>query len=105
MSAFEANTNIANNSILEALSLNETSPVNLENSESQILCCIFCDFRTKGEKEVLQHLYMEHRLVIADVHEVSDLREYLLFWKKEFKGNKKIFVSLLALDVQQEFLF
>ena len=87
----EAKTNIANNSILEALSLSSTSTETLDNQD-EIFSCIFCEFNVPAKNEIiedktiLQHLFMQHRLVIADVNDVADLKEYLLFWKNEFKG-------------------
>ena len=87
----EEETNIANNTILEALSLNNPTPV---TEPKNVLLCIFCDHSEARDllnenKAILQHMYMEHRLVIADVNEVQDLGEYLQFWKHEFEG--KIF--------------
>jgi hypothetical protein len=85
----DENTNIARNTILEPLRLNPTATTSVE--ENILLTCIFCDhfekddFRTEN-KIILHHMYMEHRLVISDVHEVMDLKEYLKFWKNEFKG-------------------
>jgi hypothetical protein len=86
------NTNIALNTILETLSLNPTTSQDRENEQKTFLVCIFCDHaevKSKVDAEnkpILQHLFMVHRLVIADVQEVLDLSEYLNFWKMEFKG-------------------
>lgn len=87
----DESTNIACNTILETLSLNPTSPKFSGNSENVLLPCLFCDHAETKElnsenKAILQHLYMQHRLVIADVQDVHDLSEYLNFWKNEFKG-------------------
>lgn len=85
------NTNIAKNTILESLNLTPSSAKNAANEEKNILCCMFCDhteesdFRTEN-KPILQHMYMEHRLVIADVKDVLSLCEYLKFWRSQFKG-------------------
>lgn len=87
----DEDTNIAKNTILEALSLNPT-PINSSgNCENSLLSCMFCDHTEKQDfrnenKTILQHMYMEHRIVIADVKDVHDLKEYLKFWKNEFKG-------------------
>lgn len=87
----DENTNIACNTILETLSLNPTTSRNSENEVNVMLPCMFCEHEEVNEinsenKAILQHLFMQHRLVIADVHEVLDLSEYLKFWKNEFKG-------------------
>lgn len=87
----EESTNIANNTILEALSLNPSSAKTKQNEEIVDLPCIFCnhsetyDFKADN-KAILQHMFIKHRLVIADVEEVSDLPAYLSFWKDEFTG-------------------
>lgn len=82
-------TNITKNHILESLSLN-TSPETSTANEENLICC-FCDHTEKNNKgtenkTILRHLYNEHRLVISDVQEISELQEYLKFWKNEFKG-------------------
>lgn len=87
----EANTNIAKNTILETLSLRPSTSETSKDDEILFLDCIFCDHAEKLEvnrenKAILQHMFMEHRLVISDVQEVLDLREYLRFWKSEFQG-------------------
>lgn len=87
----EERSNKANNTILEALSLNPSSAKMKQNEEIIDLPCIFCnhsevyDFKADN-KAILQHMFIKHRLVIADVEEVSDLSAYLNFWKVEFKG-------------------
>lgn len=35
--------------------------------------------------DCLAHLYLEHRLVIADVEEIALLEDYLQYWEKEFQ--------------------
>ena len=86
----DENTNIARNSILVTLNFNPT--VSTDEKVESVLKCIFCEhaaIKSKIESEnkpILQHLFTEHRLVIADVHEVLDLGEYFSFWKKEFQG-------------------
>jgi len=37
--------------------------------------------------DCLAHLYLEHRLVIADVDDIAMLEDYLQYWEKEFQGN------------------
>lgn len=89
----ETQTNITKNSILEPLNLNTLASTSDSNAETVSLNCIFCDHSEKHElnqenKAILQHMYHEHRLVIADIHEVADLVEYLRFWQNAFKGKQ-----------------
>lgn len=89
----DQNTNITKNTILETLNLNPTATEEIVES---FLKCIFCEHAVlksnvdSENKPILQHLYMEHRLVIADAHEVLDLGEYFRFWKNEFQGLMEI---------------
>lgn len=91
----DENTNITKNTILEALSLNPTPTSSSGNEENISLPCMFCehfvsqDFPSEN-KDILKHMYMEHRLVIADIQDVHDLKGYLEFWKNEFKGQLKV---------------
>lgn len=84
----DTDSNIAKNTILEPLSLNPIPENNLRNEESSF-CCMFCDHSEKEDKHenkaILKHMFTEHRIVIADVQDIRDLRQYLEFWKKEFK--------------------
>lgn len=87
----DENTNIANNTILETLNLSSTPAKTSKKEELDILHCIFCDHSVENDfktdnKAILQHMFIKHRVVIADVHDVSDLVSYLKFWKVEFKG-------------------
>lgn len=53
------------------------------------LGCILCDKIFVLRKELdgyLAHLYLFHRLVIADVHEISLIEEYLSHWKELLNG-------------------
>lgn len=85
-------SNITKNTILEALNLNPSTSSGQENDNVKILNCIFCEFHIENDicktqnKSILQHMFMEHRLVISDVNDIANLSEYLNFWKKEFKG-------------------
>lgn len=52
--------------------------------------CVLCDeifLLPSSEQQFLTHLFMEHRLVIADVNDVADLKDYMKYWKLRFKGN------------------
>lgn len=52
--------------------------------------CLFCDqlYKNISDKstkdECLCHLIVEHKLVIADVNLITDLRKYIIYWKKRF---------------------
>ncbi|XP_055844088.1 zinc finger protein 277 [Episyrphus balteatus] len=41
----------------------------------------------KGKDDYLAHLFRVHRLVIADVDDIADLREYLKYWIDKFKDH------------------
>lgn len=59
-------------------------------SEELVECsCLLCDDKftlPSQEKQLLTHLFMVHRLVIADVNQIADLKEYLRYWGYRFKG-------------------
>lgn len=62
---------------------------NRPNSEHETVGCLKCteSFEMPRQKDVfLGHLFMEHRLVIADAGTIANLTQYLIFWQKEFKG-------------------
>ncbi|CRK89047.1 CLUMA_CG002481, isoform A [Clunio marinus] len=88
----EESSKIAKNAILEALNFNISSSKSKRDIvENKFFNCIFCEHVEQHQinssnKAILKHLYMEHRLVIADVEDVFDLQEYLNYWKKEFTG-------------------
>ncbi|KAH8384756.1 hypothetical protein KR093_007520 [Drosophila rubida] len=53
--------------------------------------CLKCDkvFIFPADRDdCLAHLYLEHRLVIADVDEIALLEEYLQYWEKEFQAHE-----------------
>lgn len=80
---------ISRDEILEPLQLTETPRLydgTVKSEETRN--CLFCDFSTRDEDEkvLLHHLYLEHRIVIADATEIKDLTKYLNYWKKEFEG-------------------
>ncbi|KAM9384406.1 zinc finger protein 277 [Pholidichthys leucotaenia] len=74
-------------SILEPLSFPEfsTSP-SVRRSGSSVLVCFFCSKSVPlTHKDILlQHLLLEHKLVIADVRLIADLAKYMLYWKGRF---------------------
>nr|XP_034983911.1 zinc finger protein 277 [Zootoca vivipara] len=72
--------------ILEPLSLPE-SPGGISAVEgSPSVPCIFCEEYSpvSEQNQLLKHMIIEHKLVIADVRLVADFRRYALYWKKRF---------------------
>lgn len=58
--------------------------------EPELIPCLFCDLSLvfpAAKDEYLAHLFMEHRLVIADVEDIKLLPEYLKCWQKSFNGH------------------
>ncbi|NXD09637.1 ZN277 protein, partial [Nothocercus nigrocapillus] len=73
-------------SILEPLSLPE-SPAGGAAVESPLYVpCIFCQecYLLAEQSQLLKHMIIEHKLVIADVKLVADFQRYILYWKKRF---------------------
>ncbi|TDG42608.1 hypothetical protein AWZ03_010969 [Drosophila navojoa] len=65
--------------------------VQLKVTKNTAIKCLKCDkvFIFPGDKdECLAHLYLEHRLVIADVEDIALLEEYLQYWQKEFQTHE-----------------
>lgn len=53
--------------------------------------CLICDkeYALKQElDEYLGHLFTEHRLVIADVHDISLIEDYLAHWQVKLNGER-----------------
>lgn len=53
------------------------------------LSCLICDkeFTLKQQlDDYLGHLFMEHRLVIADVQDISLIEDYLAYWMEKLNG-------------------
>lgn len=51
--------------------------------------CILCEnkFNLPADKESLViHLFTKHKLVISDLNDIADLKEYLRYWRLRFKG-------------------
>uniref|UniRef100_A0A8D2MLU4 Zinc finger protein 277 n=1 Tax=Zonotrichia albicollis TaxID=44394 RepID=A0A8D2MLU4_ZONAL len=72
--------------ILEPLSLPE-SPGGVDAVESSpYVPCIFCTecYVLAEQNQLLKHMIIEHKLVIADVKLVADFRSYILYWKRRF---------------------
>ena len=80
-----------NQTILQALTLDKESPEDTRQHNDDDWLCIICEHVEKNEKDskkILQHLYFTHHLIIADANDIADLKEYLKFWNKEYKGKK-----------------
>ncbi|XP_055597442.1 zinc finger protein 277 [Uranotaenia lowii] len=65
----------------------EAPPTRL--TDESAVPCMFCeniyDFRENGIRDqYLAHLYLVHRLVVADVTEIDCLASYAKFWKEKF---------------------
>lgn len=61
----------------------------LKATKNTAIKCLKCDkvFIFPGDKDdCLAHLYLEHRLVIADVEDIALLEDYLQYWQKEFQS-------------------
>ncbi|KAL1130611.1 hypothetical protein AAG570_011853 [Ranatra chinensis] len=68
--------------------------------------CILCD---KGyhfpdqRQQLLEHIFQDHRLVIADVDDIPDLPSYLTFWRSQmFYSDIKEYCSTFLVDVQKD---
>ncbi|XP_074921688.1 zinc finger protein 277 isoform X2 [Chelonoidis abingdonii] len=72
--------------ILEPLSLPESPGGVAAVEESPSVPCIFCEeCSPRAEQDqLLKHMIIEHKLVIADIKLVADFRRYILYWKKRF---------------------
>jgi len=80
---------IANQTILQPLTLDRQSPEGSRQHKNDDWLCILCEHIEKNEndsKKILQHLYFTHHLIISDANDIADLKEYLKFWNKEYKG-------------------
>lgn len=61
----------------------------LDLDKETTLGCLICDKEYVLKKELddyLGHLFVEHRLVIADVQDISLIEEYLAYWKEKLSG-------------------
>ncbi|KAM6384707.1 zinc finger protein 277 isoform 1-T1 [Alca torda] len=72
--------------ILEPLSLPESPGAAAAVESSPYVPCIFCKecYLLAEQNQLLKHMIIEHKLVIADVKLVADFRRYILYWKKRF---------------------
>ncbi|XP_021369204.1 zinc finger protein 277-like [Mizuhopecten yessoensis] len=85
---------ISEQPVLESLNLltldNSEEDCGNKSSLSALYTCVcaLCDekFDIKdGNNDLLRHLLLSHKLVIAEVHYVADLKRYLVYWKRRFK--------------------
>ncbi|XP_019398937.1 PREDICTED: zinc finger protein 277 isoform X1 [Crocodylus porosus] len=72
--------------ILEPLSLPESPGGVVAVESSPSVPCIFCEeyYPLSEQDQLLKHMIIEHKLVIADVRLVADFERYVLYWKKRF---------------------
>ncbi|XP_055384626.1 zinc finger protein 277 [Condylostylus longicornis] len=88
------------NYIISSLTLNTEENVNSDKLEKVV--CLKCDLEftfPEEEDEYLAHLFLIHRLVIADIEDIADLKEYLIFWSKELKEHGlEHFCTTMLLD-------
>lgn len=97
------------NDILDTEPTKPFGPLNISEYLESTNCkednkclCILCDetFTLPLEQTaMLTHFYVSHRLVISDVHLIPDIKTYVEFWKKEFKGYELAeFCTTMLLD-------
>ncbi|XP_002062718.2 zinc finger protein 277 [Drosophila willistoni] len=63
----------------------------LKPSGNTAIKCLKCEkvyIFPADRDDCLAHLYLEHRLVIADVEDIAMLEEYLQFWEKQFQDHE-----------------
>ncbi|XP_054427345.1 zinc finger protein 277 [Pteronotus mesoamericanus] len=72
--------------ILEPLSLPESPGGSAELAGSPSVPCIFCEehFPAAEQDQLLKHMIIEHKMVIADIKLVADFQRYILYWRKRF---------------------
>jgi len=70
----------------------------LKPSANTAIKCLKCDkvyIFPADKDDCLAHLYLEHRLVIADVEDIALLEDYLQYWEKEFQGRRTSYLLIL----------
>ncbi|CAK9825364.1 Zinc finger protein 277 [Anthophora retusa] len=61
--------------------------VGIDNKPSATKC-LLCDIKftlPENEKDLLTHLFKEHRFIIGDVWKIASLRSYIYYWGVKFK--------------------
>uniref|UniRef100_A0A1A9X2H0 C2H2-type domain-containing protein n=1 Tax=Glossina brevipalpis TaxID=37001 RepID=A0A1A9X2H0_9MUSC len=84
----ENGKNLCKSSAFPILMFNYKNQSAQQQQQFQPVSCIKCDIVFNfplGKDDFLGHLFLAHRLVIADVEEIAFLEEYLEYWQKEFK--------------------
>lgn len=72
------------------------------NGNRVVVRCLLCEdsFQLPDKKEdLLAHLFLQHKFVIADVTQVAILDEYLLFWQKKLNGIGFLYKYLLNISI------
>ncbi|XP_024418798.2 zinc finger protein 277 isoform X1 [Desmodus rotundus] len=72
--------------ILEPLCLPESPGGSPASAGSPSVPCIFCEehFPAAEQDQLLKHMIIEHKMVIADVKLIADFQRYILYWRKRF---------------------
>ncbi|KAI5105428.1 zinc finger protein 277 [Silurus meridionalis] len=73
--------------ILEPLCFPEQRPASISSTDDGCpVCCVLCPHTAplSDKDQLLKHLLLEHKLVIADIKLVADFPKYMLYWKKRF---------------------
>ena len=61
--------------VLEVLSFPEQDPVQTESDGKTCISCLLCSLTfdiNRGNEEILKHIQLEHKLIIADVNLISN---------------------------------
>uniref|UniRef100_A0A8D9ESB5 Zinc finger protein 277 n=1 Tax=Cacopsylla melanoneura TaxID=428564 RepID=A0A8D9ESB5_9HEMI len=58
----------------------EDSPP-LSNEDTESALCILCPEQCPSQNELLTHIFVSHKMVIADVPLIADLKLYLDYWR------------------------
>ncbi|XP_072944777.1 zinc finger protein 277 [Epargyreus clarus] len=81
---------------------NTKTPTIFKRDDPVECICVLCDEKYTLpllEKPFLTHLFMEHRLVIADVNQIADLSAYVKYWRLRFKDQSlPYFCTTMLLD-------
>ncbi|CAK1587159.1 unnamed protein product [Parnassius mnemosyne] len=78
------------------------APTIFKTDEPVQCTCVLCEEKfilPASEKQMLTHLFMDHRLVIADVNQIADLNAYLRYWRMRLKDHDlPYFCTTMLLD-------
>lgn len=81
-----------NSGIVGPLNFSDQSSKSVQLSPTIEVPCLFCceTFQFYSEKhEYLAHLYLNHRLIIGDEDKIAIFHEYLIQWRRVFKGHEQ----------------